>query len=224
MPRTPQPVPSTSNEFQEGARRALENAERHLRCAGLLAESEWGPATSHLVLAIEEVAKAHVLADRAAKGSKSRFTDAHVVEMLQFHPARHPIAQELSKPPAWWVEALIELLTIVSAHSTASPDGRLALMIQTGEANRARTTARRAAELPADWPTRAKSARELGTYASFTATGWSSPTDVTRADYEGLLHPTRVLVGEARTRLSWLDRAQRSVPPIRSVGQPPPGR
>ena len=49
-------------ECREGSEKAMENAERHLRCARVLAGArEYGPASSHLVLAGEEALKAEVL-------------------------------------------------------------------------------------------------------------------------------------------------------------------
>jgi AbiV family abortive infection protein len=196
----PIPMPRTKDEYRQGVRLAVDNAERHLRCAELLAQAdEWGPAVSHLVLAIEEAVKADVLADKTAKGAKSTYTDEKVAQLLRSHNPRHPIALAMSlPPPPWWADLVLAFVLGLIYLGTPE-DARPSLdAIQAYQLDAA---ADRKAILPHDWADHAKKWRELGMYASFTLSGWESPADVTNREYMTLLRPAKKLVLQARGKL-----------------------
>src|SRR5438045_2203846 len=59
--RSGRPLPDRSHAAR-GALLSLTNARRHLQVAGMLAEERlFGPASSHVILAQEELAKSYVL-------------------------------------------------------------------------------------------------------------------------------------------------------------------
>jgi AbiV family abortive infection protein len=80
----PLPKPEDANA---GAALALTNARRHLRAAEILGDERlFGSATAHVVLAIEEVAKAWVL---TLIGMGFDVPKSMVRQILKSHDARH---------------------------------------------------------------------------------------------------------------------------------------
>ena len=76
--------PLTAEELLAGARLASENARAHCTAASHLARECFnGFAVAHLVYAVEEAGKAHVLTDRAMK--------------VRFFGARAPAAASVSR-------------------------------------------------------------------------------------------------------------------------------
>jgi len=77
----------SATQAAKGAELALANSHRHLRCSTLLADSgEFGVATAHLVLAMEEAQKAYTLA-LVASGIAPN--EVGLKDMLHRHDVRH---------------------------------------------------------------------------------------------------------------------------------------
>lgn len=85
---TKKSIPSAA-EAPSGSKLALQNARRHLRAADALGEMRlFGFASAHVVLAIEELAKAWIL---ALYGMGITFNRDMLTDVLSRHPPRHAI-------------------------------------------------------------------------------------------------------------------------------------
>jgi AbiV family abortive infection protein len=87
--KTKKPIPSHA-EAPPGSKLALQNARRHLRAANALGKMRLsGFASAHVVLAIEELAKAWIL---ALYGMGLTFPPEMLTEILSRHSPRHAVA------------------------------------------------------------------------------------------------------------------------------------
>ncbi len=186
-PRRKRRLP-TPNEAFAGIQLALENAERHLRCADLLAgKGEYGQALAHLVLSLEETDKARVLGmlwldegDLTEEQARARLFD-------------HRIRNEAAFAKSWTIGMLLtaaaEALTDQATGGARRSDAELlaAAMAQHPEA------------LPADWPETAGRAREAGLYVDMDDNGtWHTPRDVTEADIQRFKPAAEGLLNNAK--------------------------
>jgi AbiV family abortive infection protein len=173
----------TQPEAESGIPIALRNARAHIECAALLADHGFaGPATSFLILGIEETEKARTLG-QIALGTD--LTESELLARLFTHPSRYEGAlwKSWSKGSlmTWALEALREELGIKPARSE---DQRLAEVI-----------AQHPEALPLDWAAKAGQMREAGLYVDLAEDGnWTSPADVSRDVYEELRRPAESLL------------------------------
>lgn len=163
-------------------------------CAAI---NEWGPAISHLVLAIEETIKADVLSDRLYLGLKSNYPDSEIGRILSFHEARHPLARER------WLE-LPDIEEFLQQLVQQGMSRRKAL-----EEAFAHAWSLRERVLPDDWENRAKPLREGGFYVTFDGQRWKQPSEATRDEYESLLPRVRALLDQTHDRLALARQIER---------------
>lgn len=86
MKKLQRKVTPSNKKCKAGARFALENADRHLRCATHLGKiKEYGVAQAYLVLSVEEAIKAYFL---YLKGISLSIRQKVLVNMLSQHHVR----------------------------------------------------------------------------------------------------------------------------------------
>jgi AbiV family abortive infection protein len=141
-------------------------------------------------LAVEEAVKAACFKELVDRGSKSQFSDPKTIkELLTRHTLRHAVALTKSQPPPWWA-SLLEGLVVFMAALSLPEDVRLAAF-QSYSVTKA---ADHAAQLPKDWPDRAKGLKESGMYTDFVSGAWRSPKDVNEREYLNLHRQVEVFI------------------------------
>ena len=184
----------------DGSSLALANAERHLRCANLLKESEEiGVASGHLVLALEEGVKAWVLCFMTIG---MPFPDSFIYLVLTNHGFRHGIAginllinlynniidrnainaesqypnptdEEKKTMHDVFVQGLIEEMTFLANHADDEKDPISAQFY---------------------WIKNANETKNSAFYVDFHEGEWKTPTDVSEDQFERGYNVTKDLL------------------------------
>jgi len=140
-----------------------------MMCADNLHEAGYiGPASAHLVYAIEEAAKARVLFKwpRLLKV----MTKKQLSELLYTHPIRHGIVHVDSMPSALRIE--IALWGLDHPGQKINPKALTRLFVRHPEA------------FPVTWSRNAENERQRGMHVDWDGRSWRTPANVTEARYQ----------------------------------------
>jgi len=147
---------------------AISNAWTHIICAEeLRGHAHLGPASTHLILAVEEAVKARVLHKWPALIEV--MTVRQLEDLLYTHPVRHEIAQLDSMPRA--LRAEIALWTV------DHPDQEL------NRATLTRLFVRHPEAFPVTWAKNAEVERQRGMRVDWDGRVWRSPKEITESHY-----------------------------------------
>jgi AbiV family abortive infection protein len=180
--RNKRPLPSDS-QVSEGANLALTNARRHMRVAEVLgAERLFGPASTHVVLALEELAKSWVLTFIVIGVDVPKSLRSDVMKK---HTTRHSLAFG-----TLFSKAIRSLVFSAIARSHRSGDGSLKQMKK--ELKKEARSSRFTATL--EWIIDANDLKNRGLYVDFDGKKWSHPGRISKKSFlfgyqiaEGLL-------------------------------------
>jgi AbiV family abortive infection protein len=204
MPRPEIPPPDRA---WEGLRLALENAQRHLLCADALAGiAQHSVATSHLVLAAEETVKGAVF---WAIAMKAPLPEREIRELLSNHNVRHELADGIIVIDLVF-GGLVNALTPFHPSDFSSDaefrEARMAAVKRHCEALTERFTSNASDDVllrGREWWPVASQLKNRGFYVDYVAGQWTSPSDLTMAEYELARQIVIDLLGPLRTGLEW---------------------
>lgn len=161
------PLPSPQ-QAAKGVSLSAANAWAHIECAEALREAGYlGPASAHLVLAVEEAVKARVFYLWPAL--KKVMREAELRGLLYTHPVRHGIAVHDSMPRS--LRTAIALWQI--DHPGKSIDRK----------SLARLFARHAGAFPLSWAVTADRDKQRGMHVDWDGRSWRTPTSVTEPQF-----------------------------------------
>jgi len=171
-----------------GARLAMGNAQRHLRCADAIASiGETSTATAHLVLSVEEAVKSMAL---TASAIALPIPERDLKRLLVSHDVRHATAG--------MVVLFSYIIERIMTHAVALDFDNPVLTAEQASERRAELVKHLVADAhsfgrqgdpsaaPAaflSWFAQAKSMKESGFYVDYTSNGWRTPDSVSTDSY-----------------------------------------
>jgi AbiV family abortive infection protein len=159
----------TNRQAARGVSLAAENAWTHIECAEALREAQhFGPASAHLVLAVEEAVKARVYYKwpRLVKAMSQK----QLRELLYTHQVRHEIAVLDSMSQS--------LRTAIRLWQIDHPGAQMSRPTLTS------FFARHDDAFPLTWAKRADRDKQRGMHVDWDGRAWKSPSSVTEVQYQ----------------------------------------
>lgn len=184
-----QQIPS-NEECKEGAKLAIENAERHLEAAELLATRKlFGPAQSHLILSGEESIKALMLMYK----SMGLVVNQEILNnILSHHIPRHIWAIViLLMKDLLSEDGINNFISLLESPSISTPEGRIPeadeFLISLGKESikvlEEESYNENFNHILKFW-TSAEQKKQQGFYLDYENKGWSTPIEITEEDYQ----------------------------------------
>lgn len=169
----------------QGALLALKNSDNLINAGRLLADSKaFGPATSLMVLAGEEIIKAWAW---MMSGMGMPIPVKNQRELLQRHPVRHDVA----RAQFMMIYLLIEFLRRVINVQEKYPEGgegfreaRMEMFMDYATGFLAKLDSDPAFTTVMEWWEGANTRKNRGFYVDLTEGGWLSPEEVTHTDFQ----------------------------------------
>jgi AbiV family abortive infection protein len=195
--------PPDPSDTPVGARLALENAERHLRCAEILAsKDEFGPAISHVVLAGEEAVKGSHLASCGLYMLGDEFGFSKI---LHRHGAKHEVAAVIGIMSWVSAELLRRIPEILSQHADPTSEEYTSasknMFSEVGKMGSNFASGR-----PPDNPLntainfwkRANDMKNAGLYVDYINGSWRSPSNIGQEEFSKSFQTGKAAVQAAR--------------------------
>lgn len=164
-----------------GSKLALQNARRHLRAANALSEKRlFGFASAHVVLAIEELAKAWIL---ALYGMGLTFPSDMLADVLSRHPPRHAVTFGFLY--VFMIQHVVARTTkrVQQRHGVKNypPELRdewVAELTREFKSLASRTPKNEIVHAVMEWISKANDIKNSGLYVDFDGVKWSQPQQV----------------------------------------------